>query len=709
VGGDINLEGATLKTAGGHIELGSVGDNSLVSLTPINKGFALGYDGVQNFGNIKLSQQAAVDASGPSGGGIQVRGKRITLTDGSQIEASTLGADKGGSLVVNATESVEVSGTTANQHFPSGFYVEAYPGATGEAGELRINTGELLIKNGGQANTITFGPGKGGSLTVNAKRVQLIGRSDNGKFPSGLLASSEPPPSGQVPTGDAGKVTITTDELLIQDGAEVSAATWGAGKGGSLTVNAKRVQLIGLGSPLGTGNCPANPFCPSGLFTYARRNTTGDAGDLTIHTEQLLVRDGAHISVYTSGAGKGGSLTVKAKRVQLIGNRTCDSLYCLSGLFAYTGQYGTGDAGEVLIKTGELLIQDGAVVNASTSNRGKGGNLTVNAERVQLIGISPPIQFDDVVGLIGMLPNDIIPSSLFTSNVSNNVSSATGNAGNLTINTGQLLVQDGAAISVMAFGEGNAGNLIINARSILLDKGTLIANTRSNSTDPNKEQATITLRSRDLILRRGSNITTEAKRTATGGNITIDTGILAASENSDISANAEASGGRIKIDAQGIFGTQFRNKNTPESDITATSALGPEFSGTVNINAPDVDLSRGLINLPSVPIDTELAQGCNSPNYAQSSFIITGRGGLPPNPKDILTPDAVQVDWVTLNPELDKNSSTNISTNPNTTTPAPIVEATGWVFGPKGEVIFTAQVPTQHQNSWQTPSKCHEK
>ncbi len=66
------------------------------------------------------------------------------------------------------------------------------------------------------------------------------------------------------------------------------------------------------------------------------------------------------------------------------------------------------------------------------------------------------------------------------------------------------------------------------------------------------------------MLRRDSNISTDATGTATGGNITINTGVIAALENSDISANAsEAFGGRIVIDAQGIFGTEFHNQKTP--------------------------------------------------------------------------------------------------------------------------------------------------
>jgi filamentous hemagglutinin family protein len=80
VGGEVSLERATLKTAGGRIELGSVAGEGLVSLTPINKGFALGYAAGQNFGNIQLSNQATVDASGAGGGDVLLTGRRVSAS-----------------------------------------------------------------------------------------------------------------------------------------------------------------------------------------------------------------------------------------------------------------------------------------------------------------------------------------------------------------------------------------------------------------------------------------------------------------------------------------------------------------------------------------------------------------------------------------------------------------------------------------------------
>jgi filamentous hemagglutinin family protein len=578
VGGDVSLEGATLKTAGGRIELGSVSGEGLVRLAPINNGFALGYDAVQNFGNIQLLQKAVVDASGVGSGDIQVMGRRVTLTDSSQIEASALGAEGGGGIVVNAVELVELIEAVAssNRQQPTGLFAASYPGATGTGGSLTINTRDLLVR-GAQIFTGTFSLGKAGNVTINATNS---------------------------------------------------------------------VQF--------TNTLPNSPIY--GVSSAALGATTGDAGEVTINTRDLLVRDGGFISARTTGSGKGGNITINATNsVQVIGT-SANGIYA-SGLFARSSQGTTGDAG------------------------------------------------------------------------------------NLTINTGELLVRDGAIVAVRSEGTGNAGNLNVNARSIRLENNaTLTADTRSNSTDPSKEQATINLRSSDLILRRGSKITTNATGSnIIGGNITIDTDNLVAipKENSDISANAENSfGGRVIVNAQGIFGTQFREQPTQFSDITASSALGARFNGIVQLNTPDIDPNRSLVALPANIIDTSglIANSCiGRSNRREGKFIITGNGGLPVTPDDpaiapyqtyqIPTVQSASISgsreqegegtphtgigesiaskerWrsqsvptgsMVEEHSADRSFSTN-SSNSTPPTASLMMEASGWKYGAHGEVILVAQ------------------
>ncbi|PHM06592.1 S-layer family protein [Nostoc sp. 'Peltigera malacea cyanobiont' DB3992] len=267
--------------------------------------------------------------------------------------------------------------------------------------------------------------------------------------------------------------------------------------------------------------------------------------------------------------------------------------------------------------------------------------MQVNADTVQLVGFR----------LVG---TDKYPSSLFSSSVAE----VTGDAGDLTIKSNTLLVQDEAQISVESSETGTAGSMTLNARSIRLDNNALLSgNTQSAKVDPNREQATININSQFLMMSRNSNIFTNARgENVIGGNINIDTDFLIGYENSDIRADsANFRGGNVRINAQGIFGIQFRDVASDKtSDITATGASS-ELSGNVEINTPDVDPKSGLVNLPTIPVNTQVAQTCTAGSaVAKSSFTITGRGGLPPNPGEALNTDAVQVDLVTLNPNNDR-------------------------------------------------------
>ncbi|BAZ10744.1 filamentous hemagglutinin outer membrane protein [Calothrix sp. NIES-4071] len=607
-----------------------------------------------------LFAQQGTEAATGNAGSLIINTPLLRVIDGANVSASTSGSGQGGNLTVNATSKVELNGrNTVDSSFPSGLFVtQETEDATGNAGTLTINTPLLQVLGGAIVSASTDGVGRGGNLNIDASTIQVIGASSDG-YSSQIVTDTD-----LTATGAAGNLTIKTRELIAQDGGQISASTDGAGQGGDLKIDAtSKVELIGVNTVDST---------PSGLFVQqGTEAATGNAGNLIINTPLLRVIDGANVSASTSGAGEGGNLTVNAtSKVELNGRNTVDSSFP-SGLFVtQETEDATGNAGTLTINTPLLQVLGGATVSASTGGAGRGGDLNIDASTIKVIGASSDGS-----------------SSSITAQAN---SSALGEAGNLTIKTGELLVRDRAIIAVESLGTGTAGKLTIDARSINLDnKAILTANTRSNRAEAN--QATIDINSRDLILRRGSIITTDARGSEViGGNININADILALLEASRIAADsANSSGGNINIKTQGLF-------RSLDSSITATGATRA-LSGNVNITTL-VDPSQGLVELNLGIVDaSRLINQDICAVSSQSSFTVTGRGGIASSPDNPAVSNFSWEDWRML--EVSKQQQTGLAVrntsivNNNSPVPNQVVEAQGWVIDFDGTVMLTATAP----------------
>ncbi|MGB3188855.1 MAG: S-layer family protein, partial [Limnoraphis sp.] len=632
------------------------GDSAMISST---LGSGMGGDiFIVASDSITIEQQSGLfaevgqNATG-RGGTITIETRQLTLTNGAQISLTTLGFGQAGNLAIAATESIDLIGEAPDRESPSGLFARVEAGATGNGGNINLETNRLTVRNGAQISTDTFGFGNAGDLFVNASGVEVVGSTVDGRFASGLYAQV-----GERGTGNGGNLTINTDQLIVSEGAQIGTIARNTGLAGILTINANNAVIIS-----GTASVSEpQEDQRSGIFISAEPAfedelgnliiTTADAGELIINTPELIVENGARISADNFGTGGGSNVNLNINRL----------------IIRDGGQIGAGS-----------LVEDGAINN----ERGSGGTLTVNAgESVEITGT-------DTIG------STVENSRLFT------LAEGTGDAGNLSIFTPNLTVANQGEVNVSATGTGEAGNLTVEANSIRLNNGSLRAETRLGT------QGNVTINAPDIQLRRGSQITTNSLETGTGGNITINSNQLVAIENSDISANAQAGlGGQVIINADAVFGTQFRTQQTGASDITATSELGAEFSGTVELNN-EIDPAQGLIDLPQTVVDPAalIAQDpCRQ--GAESEFVITGRGGLPPSPQEILRSEEPFVFLIELPPEYEsrRNHSSsqknrvprNISPNLNQPVSSlDIVPARGWIRNEKGEVILVGYDPTQ--------------
>lgn len=750
-GGNVFLEGGQVRSPGGRIEVGSVGGNSRISLMPTERGIQAGYEAVESFQDIQLSQQSRINTSGEGGGTIHLQGRQIGISEGSQVLALNLGSQPGGPVKITATELVALTGAD-----PDNFSaVISDSQGVGTGGDLTIETGQFLLQGTAFLSASSFGSGAGGNLSINAADSitligvgfgpleQVMGAALTGQLQpetriGGLFAGTVGfAPAGNItleagnaiglyngvivfsPTfgtessgeiqmrgnhrieaiasgifssaalgsaGSAENIEIETSYLSIQDGSIISSSTLGSGPGGDIMINASVGVEI-------TRTLPEN-LLPTGILN----NTifgSGTGGDININTGQLSIREGALIVTSTgtgpnvgslAAGGPGGNIQIEAKESIEIVGVSPDGTVTSS---IATSTFGDPPSGDLTLSTRQLTLTAGGIVSTGTFGSGSGGTLTVNAtEGIDISGKSP----------ITGLPTGLDSSSGRADFENQEIS---GSAGDLQINTGQLRVRDGANIDVRSLGPGNAGTLEIVADSVRLDRGGSL-----NGTTVSGAGGNIQLRSPDLLLSGGSNITTNAGNT-NGGNITIDTQVLTALGNSDITANAlDGRGGRVSISAEGIFGTEFRETATLSSDITATSELGPEFSGSVEVNTPDADSSLGVVSLQENFVDAAqlIAQNFCAKGQ-ESSFTYTGRGGLPASPTETLNASVI-LDDLRLVPtggtpvqgQLRSEQSLTLEKLPQN---PPLVEAQGWQVNSEGTVVLVTETPrVSPHSSW---------
>ncbi len=747
IGGSVEIQGGNLTAENGQIAIGAVA-NATVTLTPSRLGWNFAYPTDVTFQDVVFSQAASADVSGNGSGRIQIQGQRVSVLDGSSLLALTLGdGAAGGQITIDAQDAVAVQGGSAD--FPSSLLTEVDLGATGNAGSLIVNTGQFLAAEGAKISTSTSGAGNGGLLQINARTIEVNGGSPS--FGPTLLSADS---TGISTPGNGGQIVLNAAQLSVVDGGGISLGTQGIGNGGSLQIKAQTVTLTGNSPDYGPSGVFATTFPGSVgqggnvviqtdrgrvvegavitldtagegssgdlqivasaleisgtsalgdsslISSRVSPDANGNGGNVTIQANDLTVRDrgvlqvvtngngnggdlnlavgllsvsnGGQLQTFTSGSGNAGRLQVTAQTIALQGEATSRA----TGIFATAEPGSSGNSGSMQIDTQRLEVLGGAQIATTTFSTGNAGNLVVNAQQIELAGSQP-----------------LASSGLFAGALVEN-----GAGGDLRVTADRLVVRDGATISTGNLpsratgtlpGQGPAGNVTLQANSITLDRGTVTASTATGG------RGNVQVRSQLVLLKNGSLITANAQGTEPGGNIGIDATFLVGNGNSDITANAvNAGGGRVVVNAQGIYGLAARDRLTPDNDITASSELGVAFNGIVQLNTPDLDPSRGLNQL-ATPFDQRPQIVASCERIQGNEFVITGRGGLPESAGQPLRGGTV---WSDVRPSTLARSQSNHQpiANPSVQTrrvEVSIVEAQQITTDPQGNVVLSAQTP----------------
>ncbi|MFB2974876.1 filamentous hemagglutinin N-terminal domain-containing protein [Microseira sp. BLCC-F43] len=508
VGGDVRLEGGILQAPGGRVELGGLAAAGIIVISIDGKILRLNFpEGVART-DVFLNNIARVRVDSTAGGDIAINARNLAMSEASTLLArialslAPSGA-VAGNIEINATEQVTISsGAIANLIGTVGI-------AQTKGGDINIRTRSLSVKNGAALSTSTLGLGNGGNISIIATdRVALDGVDSNG-FSTIVISTVE-----RGAKGNTGDINITTRSLSVTCGAQLQSLSRGQGNAGNLRITATdSVFFDGVSSNKR----------PSAAFATVETEAVGKGGSIDITTRSLSLTNGGVLTARTNGEGNAGNITITATETVSLDGVGIDG--GSSGIFSTVGDKAVGKGGEISITTKSLAVTNGAQLLVGTLGKGDAGNVRIIAtDTVSFDGVGSNGEFS------GIFSSVAAPTAI-------------GKGGLIEIETGLLSVTNRAVLNANSFGQGAAGDIQIKADSVGLNQAAIGAETVAG-------KGNITVRSPSLILRNRSFITTNATGSdIVGGNITLDVGVLAALENSDISANSEEFvGGNVNID-----------------------------------------------------------------------------------------------------------------------------------------------------------------
>jgi filamentous hemagglutinin family protein len=527
-----------------------------------------------------------------NGGSLTLNTPSLQLTESAFMSTATFGDGKGGNMTVNSSTIHLIESELFADNL-----------GNGDAGDITLNAQTLKLQNGGAIAASTFGAGLGGTITINVSdSIEAGGASSTGQFNSGVFANAY-----VNATQPAGNIQIQTGQLRVRDGAHIAATTFAPVSGGIVTVTASEIEVSGTS---------ADGRYLSSIETQTQ--SEGRAGNLTLNTRSLIVRDGAIISTSTVGTGDGGNLTIQATDfVELIGTGTFNLTQAViegtlepdqiqDGLFTVSS--GDGNAGNLTLETGRLSLSNGAHIATSTLTQGTGGTLTVRAsDRISLegayflTGTGGQGQAGDIFIETGDLHlqdrAEIIASTISTGSGGNiqinasesvqlqnqssiiSTSEGPGSAGYVRIQTDELSLQNQSIVSTFATGEGNAGFLGIAASESveLRDQSAL-----ETATWGIGDAGFLQIDTRSLTL-DNSGITVSAQGTGEAGNLNIATDRLSLNHGFLLGIAASGRGGNVQLEVNDLLTLRQR------SGISA-EALGTGDGGNVAVTTDAIAL-----------------------------------------------------------------------------------------------------------------------
>lgn len=339
-----------------------------------------------------------------AGGDMRLSAQHLSIINGAALGSYNSREGNGGNLTANISESIEINGSSQStpeslSYFQPFSALISNTAGSGDGGDVFVNAKRLILSKGGAIGTnVVPAPlnqgsgtlGKGGDVTLNISDSVTL----SGVGPETVSAIT----SSTFGRGKAGRLTLNTSRLSILDGATVTVSTYVNGDAGDVLINVSDSVELTRGYIISSAVKPIENIqkllgLPSEL--------SGSPGGITLNAPSVLVTDGSAISVQNDGIGKAGTLRLNADLLQLtdgtisattraVQNRESEqarevdiesqNIQLRNSTISATA-IGSGEGGNIRIKTGVLVGLENSIINAD-AQRDRGGQISIDAQGV---------------------------------------------------------------------------------------------------------------------------------------------------------------------------------------------------------------------------------------------------------------------------------------------------------------------------------------
>ncbi|MGB7441684.1 MAG: filamentous hemagglutinin N-terminal domain-containing protein, partial [Coleofasciculaceae cyanobacterium] len=405
-------------------------------------------------------------------------------------DGNTFVIESGTSVGTNLFHSFQEFSLPTGQEafFNNGTTIENIVGRVTGGNASEING---LIKTNGTANLflinplgIIFGPNAqldiGGSFF--ASTAESIKFTDGSSF--GVNSSTAPLLTLNVPIGlqfGSNPGRISNQSRAINSSGEVVGLQVPVGQ--SLALIGGDVSLVG-----GQLTAPQGQIEIGSVASNSLVNLTPTASSFSLGYEAVenfsdieLLQQAV---INANGAG-GGTIQMQGANISLTDN---------SQVVADT--LGNVDGGGIFIRANQLTVQEGAFVSASTFGEGAGGSLNVKASSLNITSDGKLQELlDQLFSGQTILPSQF-GSGLFS------LSYSVGRANDLSVETENLSLREGALISTTPFDGGRGGDMMVKvSESIELIGSEFLANSFGDG-----DAGLVTVETSKLFISEGAGI-----------------------------------------------------------------------------------------------------------------------------------------------------------------------------------------------------------